>query len=49
MNGKTLKNCMIDSSASSIVMPFEIMKELGPKVDTTQGRCCTMDKGKLHS
>ena len=44
VNGKTLKNCMIDSGASSTVMPFEIMKKLGLKVDTTQGRCCAMDK-----
>ena len=44
VNGKTLKNCMIDSGASSTVMPFEIMRKLGLKVDTTQGRCCAMDK-----
>ena len=47
VNGKTLKNCTIDSSASSIVMPFKIMKELGLKVDTTQGRCCAMDKREV--
>ena len=47
VNGKTLKNYMIDSSASSTVMPFEIMKELGLKVDTTQGRCCAMDKREV--
>ena len=35
VNGKTLKNRMIDSGASNVVMPFEIMKELGLKVDTT--------------
>lgn len=35
VNGKTLKNCMIDSGASNTVMPFEIMKELGLKVETT--------------
>ena len=46
LNGKTLKNCMIDSGASNTIMPFEIMKELGLKVDTTQGRCCAMDKRK---
>ena len=47
VNGKTLKNCMIDSSASNTVMTFEIMKELGLKVDTTQGRCCAMDKREV--
>ena len=47
VNGKTLKNCMIDSGASSTIMPFEIMKELGLKVDTTQGRCCAMDKREV--
>ncbi len=35
VNGKTLRNCMIDFGASNIVMPFEIMKGLGLKVDTT--------------
>ena len=34
---------MIDSSASNTFMLFEIMRDLGPKVDTTQGRCF-MDK-----
>ena len=38
---------MIDSGASNIVMPFEIMKGLGFKVDTTQGRCCAMDKREV--
>lgn len=38
---------MIDSGAYSNVMPFEIMKELGLKVDTTQGRCCAMDKREV--
>ena len=47
VNGKTLKNCMIDFGASNIVMPFEIMKKLGLKVDTTQGRCCAMDKREV--
>lgn len=28
-------------------MPFEIMKELGLKVDTTQGRCYAMDKREV--
>ena len=47
VNGKTLKNWMINSGASNTVMPFEIMKELGLKVDTTQGRCCAMDKREV--
>ena len=38
---------MIDYGASNIVMPSEIMKELGLKVDTTQGRCCSMDKREV--
>ena len=47
VNGKTLKNYMIDSGASNIVMPYEIMKGLGLKVDTTQGRCSAMDKREV--
>ena len=35
VNGKTLKNCMIDFGASNTIMPFEIMKELDLKFDTT--------------
>ena len=38
---------MIDSGASNIVMPFEIMKGLGLNVDNTQGRCCAMDKREV--
>lgn len=34
INGKHLKNYMIDSRASNIVMPTEVMKSLGLKVDT---------------
>ena len=34
VNGKTLKNCMIDSGASNTVMPFKVMESLGLKVDT---------------
>lgn len=34
VNGKTLKNYMIDSRASNIVIPIEVMKQLGMKVDT---------------
>ena len=34
MNGKTLKNYMIDSRDSNIVMPIKIMESLGLKVDT---------------
>ena len=44
INGKTLKNCMIDSGGSNIVMHYEVMKQLGLKVDTTQGRCYAMDQ-----
>ena len=43
VNGKTLKNCMIDSGASNSVMPMKIMESLGLKVDTKKGRCCAMD------
>ena len=43
VNGNTLKNFMIDLGASNTVMPVKIMESLGLKVDTKQGRCCTMD------
>ena len=35
---------MIDFGATNTIMQFEIMKGLGLKVDTTQGRCYDMDK-----
>ena len=35
VNRKSLKNCMIDFGASNTVMPFEIMKGLQLRVDTT--------------
>ena len=34
VNGKTLKNCMIDLGASNTVMPMKVMESLGLKVDT---------------
>ena len=34
VNGKTLKNCMIDSGASNTIMLVKIMESLGLKVDT---------------
>lgn len=43
VNGKVLKNCMIDSGASNTVMPFKIMEVFGLKVDTKQGSCCALD------
>lgn len=43
INGKTLKNCMIKSGASNIVMPFKIMEYLGLKVDTKKSRCRAID------
>ena len=47
VNGKTSKNCMIDFWASSTVVPFEIMKGLGLKFNTTQRRCCAMGKREV--
>ena len=38
---------MIDSRASNTVMPFEVMKWLGLKVDTTKVRCCEMEKREV--
>ena len=38
---------MIYYGASNTAMPFEIMKGLGLNVDTTQGRCCAMDKREV--
>lgn len=43
VNGKVLKNCMIDSGASNTVMPFKIVEALGLKVGTKKGRCCALD------
>ena len=34
VNGKTLKNCMIDSRASNTIMPFKVMESIGLKADT---------------
>lgn len=34
INGRTLKNCMIDSGASNTIMPFKFMEALGLEVDT---------------
>ena len=47
INGKTLKSCMIDSGASNTVMPTDIMKSLGLKVDTPHGRCQAMDSREV--
>lgn len=47
VNGKHLKNYMIDSGASNTVMPVEIMKSLGLKVDTPNGRCQAMDSREV--
>lgn len=47
INGKLLKNCMIDSGASNTVMPAKIMKSLGIKVDTPHGRCQAMDSREV--
>jgi predicted aspartyl protease len=34
INGRILKNCMIDSGASNVVIPFKVMEALGLEVDT---------------
>ena len=47
VNGKILKNCMIDSGASNTVMPFRVMESLGLRVDTKQGKCCAMDSREV--
>ena len=47
VNGKTLRNCMIKSTKSNTVIPFEVMMELELKVDTPQNRCCSMDKREV--
>lgn len=47
INGKILKNCMIDYGASNTVMLVEIMKSLGLKVDTPHGRCQAMDSREV--
>ena len=38
---------MIYFGDSNTVMSFEVMKELGFKVDTTQGRCYAMGKREV--
>ena len=47
VNGKNMKNCMIDSGASNTVMPMKIMEYLGLKVHNKQGRCCVMDSREV--
>ena len=47
VNGKTLKNCMIDLGASNTIMPMKVMESIGLKVDTVQGRCCAMDSREV--
>ena len=47
VNGKSIKNCMIDSRASNPIMPFEVIKQLGWNIGTTQGRCFAMDKREV--
>lgn len=43
INNKLVKNGMIDSGAVINIMPMAIMKELGLWVNTTYGKCYTMD------
>ena len=47
VNGKVLKNCMIDSSASNTMIPFKNMEALGLKLDTKQWRCCALDSREV--
>lgn len=47
IDGKLLRNCMIDSRASNNIMPIKIMEEMGLKVDSTYGKCYTMDSREV--
>lgn len=47
INGGVLKNCMIDSRASTNVMPVGIMESMGLNVDTLHGICCAMDSREV--
>lgn len=48
INNKMIKNCMIDSGAMMNIMPVGVMKELGMGVDTTFGKCYSMDNIFVH-
>lgn len=43
IDGKFLRNCMIDSGASNNVTQVKIMEEMGLKVDITYGKFYDMD------
>lgn len=47
IDGKTMKNYMIDNGSSNIGMPFKFMESLGLKLDTNQGRCCALDSRQV--
>ncbi|HEX4852156.1 MAG TPA: reverse transcriptase-like protein, partial [Puia sp.] len=43
INGKIIRNCMLDSGASTNVMPLAIMQQAGLKIDKACGKCYAMD------
>lgn len=48
IDGKVLRNCIIDSDASNNVIPIRIMEEMGLKVDRTYGKCYDMGSREVH-
>lgn len=47
MDGKVLRNCMIDSCTSNNVMPIKIMEGMGLKVDSTYEKSYDMDSREV--
>lgn len=47
VNDKLIKNYMIDSSASTNIMPFKIMKEIRLQAIQTYGKCFSMDSREV--
>jgi len=43
INGKVIRNCMLDSGASTNIMPLAIMQQAGLKIDKACGKCYAMD------
>jgi len=42
INGKVIRNCMLDSRASTNIMPLAIMQQAGLKIDKACGKCYAM-------
>jgi len=47
INGKVIRNCMLDSGASTNIMPLAIMQQAGLKIDKACGKCYAMDAREI--